>query len=335
MRSFTIAVGAFGCAALLCSGVTTGAQLGSGKALTSPECIKVPEARAELPEDEMLGVGRNGEYCAYPLRMMAHHRIVNDHLGGPPILVAYDPESGSGQVYDPVLDKQELLFDHAGIVGGQPMLKDRQTGSRWSQITGEAIDGTMKGKRLSRIPSWIIAWRRWKELHPDSYVLKEDPSQSPHYVARTTPASCPIPADVRRTLPAKLDKRLPEDTLVFGVADSKSAKAYPLANLERGAGVYVDRLTEGPVVILYDPFGRAAGAFSAALDGKTASFTAVDSGGTRLFKDSVTGTLWNIEGAGVEGASKGKSLAAAPFARARWFAWSAAHPGTAIVRPRR
>src|SRR5262245_6395853 len=42
--------------------------------LNSPNCVKAPEARGEQPEDEELGVGRNGEYCAYPVRMMAYHR---------------------------------------------------------------------------------------------------------------------------------------------------------------------------------------------------------------------------------------------------------------------
>ena len=55
--------------------------------LNSPNCVKAPEARGELPDDEELGVGRKGEYCAYPVRMMAYHRVVNDHLGGPLILV--------------------------------------------------------------------------------------------------------------------------------------------------------------------------------------------------------------------------------------------------------
>src|SRR6185503_11895966 len=86
----------------------------TGPALNSPDCIKVPEARAELPGDEVLGVGRNKEFCAYPLRMMAYHRVVNDHLGGPQILVAYDPDSGIGQVYDPVVEGKGLNFDAVG-----------------------------------------------------------------------------------------------------------------------------------------------------------------------------------------------------------------------------
>src|SRR5438094_3984084 len=79
--------------------------------LNSPNCVRAPEARGEQPDDEELGVGRNGEYCAYPVRMMAYHRVVNDHLGGPPILVSYDPETGAGRVFDPVLGGKAYTFD--------------------------------------------------------------------------------------------------------------------------------------------------------------------------------------------------------------------------------
>src|ERR1051326_8117330 len=90
-------------------GGTDPAQLyPAGPALNSPDCVKVPEAKNEQAGDEVLGVGRNKEFCAYPLRMMAYHRVVNDHLGGPPILVAYDPTSASGVVYDPTVDGKAL-----------------------------------------------------------------------------------------------------------------------------------------------------------------------------------------------------------------------------------
>src|SRR5437667_306337 len=85
-------------AGVVARGVAAGLPSAS---LNSPKCVRVPEARGERPADEELGVGRNGEYCAYPLRMMAYHRVVNDHLGGPPILVSFDPDTGAGRVFDP------------------------------------------------------------------------------------------------------------------------------------------------------------------------------------------------------------------------------------------
>src|SRR5713226_2327183 len=114
-------------------------------ALNSPQCVRVPEARGEQPGDEELGVGRSGEYCAYPLGMMAYHRVVNDHPGGPPVLVSYDPVTGAGRVFDPVLDGKSYTFDAAPPEAGLPALRDRETRSLWSAITGEALSGPLMG----------------------------------------------------------------------------------------------------------------------------------------------------------------------------------------------
>ena len=100
-----------------------------GPALNSPECVKAPEAKNEQNGDEVLGVGRNGEFCAYPLRLIAHHRVVNDHLGGPPIVIAYDPDSAAGAVYDPTADGRALTFDAAGARNAVPIIRDRETGT--------------------------------------------------------------------------------------------------------------------------------------------------------------------------------------------------------------
>src|SRR5262249_20204327 len=141
-----------------------------GLALNSPDCVKASEAAGERDGDEELGTWRNGEFCAYPLRMMAHHRIVNDHLGGPPILVVYGPDSGIGEVYDPVVDAKPLTFDMAAPRAGVPMVRDRETKSLWSVVTGQALDGPLAGKRLIRINAVILTWERWRGLHPDSWA---------------------------------------------------------------------------------------------------------------------------------------------------------------------
>lgn len=298
-----------------------------GKALNSPDCIRVTEDRGEQPGDEVLGVGRNGEFCAYPVRMMAHHRIVNDHLGGPPILVVYDPDSGLGAVYDPVLAGKELNFDAAGMSHGYPVVKDRQTGSLWNSVTGEAVQGPQTGKRLARIPCWMITWSAWQTLHGDSWVLKEDSSQSVHYVVHCTPAICAIPAAIRES-DMRPDNRLPHESLVLGVATEKTITAVPIASLERSGAVNAN-VGGDRTVFLFDSAGQAAGAYRPTVRGQSLTFRAAGKG--RLV-DNQTHSSWNIEGRAIDGPLKGSALAPVEFARLRWYAWSAAHPGTSIHR---
>jgi len=306
--------------------------------LNSPKCVRVPEARGEEAADEELGVGRNGEYCAYPLRMMAYHRIVNDHLGGPPILVSYDPDSGAGRVFDPVLDGKPYTFDATGSRDGLPALKDRETGSSWSALTGEALAGPLAGKRLARIPALILTWSRWKALHSDSWVLAEDTALSPHYVARTTAPTCPLPASVTRGDQQRVDARLAGDTLTLGMADGKAAAALPLTD-RRGrypeaASVREERLGKEKVVLFLDPGAHAAAAFTPIAEGQALHFNAHPETQPPHWTDRETGSTWTVEGNCTSGSLKGAALAPADAVRARWYAWSALHPQSAVLRSR-
>ena len=57
--------------------------------LDNPQFLKA-EAATYLPEDDLvLGLEWQGEARAYPIRMLRYHHIVNDTVGGQPLLVTY------------------------------------------------------------------------------------------------------------------------------------------------------------------------------------------------------------------------------------------------------
>jgi hypothetical protein len=308
--------------------------LAQGAALNSPDCIKAPEARAERPTDEVLGVGRNGEFCAYPVRMMAYHRIVNDHLGGPPILVYYDPTSALGAVYDPVVDSKELTFDIAGDSFGVPMVKDRQTGSLWNAVTGEAVQGQNLGRKLKRITCWMTTWSAWQKAHADSWVLKEEGSQSMHYVQRATQATCAVPM---LHPGSKNDSRLPVDALVLGISTDKATDAATVESIVKAGAINI-QIGGKPSLLIGDSSGAAAvyevpetargDLQDKAHKTKPLRFMRTKGGAIR---DDQTHSEWSIEGRAISGPMKGTSLVPMDFVRARWYAWSAAHPGTSVI----
>jgi Protein of unknown function (DUF3179) len=319
--------------------VTVGAQPTPGPfSLNSPKCVRVPQARGEEPGDEELGVGRNGEYCAYPLRMMAYHRVVNDHLGGPPILVSCDPDTGAGRVFDPVLDGKSYTFDAALPQQGLPALKDRETGSVWSALSGEALSGPLAGKRMAVIRSLTLTWERWKDLHRDSWVLAEDARLSPHYTARTTAASCPLPASLASELPHKVDARLRADALVLGISETGHPAAYPLTNKDGAYGsqalVFEKTLGDQKLVLFSDPAARTAAAYRPFLKDRHLSFVVSSEGEMPQWIDQQTHSTWSVEGQCTAGPLKGQSLVAADSIRVRWYAWSASYPKSEIIRPR-
>jgi hypothetical protein len=54
------------------------------------------------------------------------------------------------------------------------IMMDEQTGSLWSHVTGEALDGALKGRRLEILPAIQTTWRKWALEHPEAKLLKKE-----------------------------------------------------------------------------------------------------------------------------------------------------------------
>lgn len=51
------------------------------------------------------------------------------------------------------------------------VMYDADTGSLWSHILGEAMQGELKGTKLEILPSELVTWSAWRRDHPDTDVL--------------------------------------------------------------------------------------------------------------------------------------------------------------------
>jgi hypothetical protein len=59
-------------------------------ALPKAEYVGIEEARAFLVDAEVvMGIDVNGTRLAYPVRQLAYHHLVNEVVGGTPIVVTY------------------------------------------------------------------------------------------------------------------------------------------------------------------------------------------------------------------------------------------------------
>ena len=58
-------------------------------ALDQPRFVPAAEDTFLGPDDRVLGLAHNGETRAYPLRILSWHELVNDIVGGEPLLVSW------------------------------------------------------------------------------------------------------------------------------------------------------------------------------------------------------------------------------------------------------
>ena len=59
------------------------------KPLPNAAFAKVNDARFVSEGDMVLSVELNGDAAAYPIRQVAYHHVVQDTIGGIPVLVTY------------------------------------------------------------------------------------------------------------------------------------------------------------------------------------------------------------------------------------------------------
>ena len=223
-----------------------------------------------------------------------------------------------------------LVFDPAGLIGGNEVFKDRETGSRWQQSTLEAISGPLKGTHLALYPFLLTTWGEWRKQHPDTQVLKPFPG----YAERLGTENKIINQGVVGLAgPAPKgtfshDTRLhPRDTIV-GLEAGGEAKAYPMSALRR-VRVVNDTLGDTPVLIVHQPASDTTTAFIAEARGKRLRFRAADSVADQLL-DLETHSTWNAYGECLPGAMKGTRLKPLILEPEFWFVWSEFHPKTLL-----
>ena len=74
-------------------------------------------------------------------------------------------------MWERTVDGQVLNFRLAGINNQNFIMQDRETGSWWQQVSGEAILGPLKGKGLTRVFHDELTFRAWTREMPGGRVL--------------------------------------------------------------------------------------------------------------------------------------------------------------------
>lgn len=288
-----------------------------------------PPAGAWLePTDLVLGYENGDEAYAYPFKILDLHELVNDVLGDVPVLVSYCPLCRSGVVYDRRVGDQLLDFGNtSALYESDLVMVDRQTGSYWWQVAGEAIVGTLTGARLTPLPSRVDTWAGWLESNPDTMVLEPPRGSSDFYAFDRFGTYEQLLDAGGFAFPVnRLDDRLGVSELVIGVEVGEARRAYSSESL--GVAAVNDVLAGTELVVFTN--GSAGGAvFGRQLEGGLLTFTVEDG----RYRDEGTGSVWDLSGRAVAGPLEGATLEPWPSRTSFWFAYAGAFPDTEVYQP--
>jgi hypothetical protein len=269
----------------------------------------VPVAKAKdvlQPAELVLGVTIGDESRAYPLNVLVEvprRKVVNDTLGGQAIVATWCDACHSGIVYARDVEGHTLTLAISGQLWKDSMvLYDEETRTLWSQLAGEAKLGTLKGKRLRRIPSVVTDWESWRRLYPKSTVLL-------------------LPVKQREF---HRDFYQQPENYVLGIAEGRTAKAWGLDML-RQSSVVNDQWDGRPVLVVFDAASATAALYERQLSTEVLTFR---SAGDKVV-DEQGGSTWNpVTGEAESGPLRGRRLRRLPAVLATRMAWDAFHPSS-------
>jgi hypothetical protein len=303
-------------------------------AIHQPEFVAASEATFLQDDDILLGVTSGNVAKAYPAADLAQHGAVFDKMPDGPISVTWCGVCNTGLVFRAEVKGRTLHFQYDRMVGANEVQKDLETGTSWQQATGEAIDGPLKGTRLTLYPVVRTTWGEWRKRYPHTTVLKPLPGYAERMpsrsrrikdVTRMGPEGAPNGALV-------VDTRLPARETVAGLEVGRETVAYPFSAL-RVARVVNDRVGGLPIVIVHQPSSDTTTAFDARAKGKVLTFQAANDDASSVI-DLDTRSTWNAYGLCLEGPLKGTQLKHVILVPQFWFAWSQFHQGTRVFTAR-
>lgn len=164
-------------------------------ALINPKYISMEEAEKDTAitdSSRFLYVNINGDARAYSVNLLTHHEIVNDVVGGEPIMAAYCVLADLGAIYTRKLGGKVFTFALSGYTYYDEnvwdgldgfVFWDRETESTWWPLIGKAVSGPMLETNLIEYnkENWAdITWTEIKAKNiPNLKVLKSGQTMEP------------------------------------------------------------------------------------------------------------------------------------------------------------
>ena len=148
-------------------------------AADNPEVSSAEDATWLKDDDIVFGIEVNGEYRAYPRRIMEVREMVNDTLGGRHLGIPYCTLCGAAQAYYtdqlPEGVERPILRTSGLLIRSNKVMYDVNTYSVFDTFLGNAVTGPLAEKNLQLKQASVVTtdWGRWKKAHPETTVLVE------------------------------------------------------------------------------------------------------------------------------------------------------------------
>lgn len=227
------------------------------------------------------------------------------------------------------VDGRKLSFHLAGINNQNFIMRDDETGSWWQQVTGEAILGPLKGRRLEPVFHDELTFATWKREQPQGRVLR--PDEAVARAGRYAPANWEERTAKAPVATSLTDATMPPRTLVAGVTVGRASKAYPLTAIEQQSPI-MDTVGGVPVMIVLGEDKKSVRVYERTVDGRKLEFFRKPEAAPLRLIDGEGGSEWDFTGRALMGPLAGRQLQRIYVLNDYWFDWKSYHPDTEVYK---
>jgi hypothetical protein len=313
-------------------------------AILKPKFVDINEADTWLmPQEPVVQVQVNGVAKAYPIQILMWHEIVNDEIGGVPVLVTFCPLCNTAIAFERTVNGNVFDFGTTGRLRFSNLIMyDRQTETWWQQAEGKGIVGKLTGTQLVFVPAAIISWEEFKNANPDGLVLSRDTGFVRNYGQNPYVGYDDVNRPPFLYQGPETPDKLPPVARVLTIEIEGEAVAYPYELLS--AVNVVNDTVGGQEIAVFWSSGTVS-----ALDtleiangkdiGTAISFSRLLNGSVLTFKhdgqnivDEETGSTWDVLGKAISGELAGNQLEQVVSVNHFWFSWVAFKPETRVYQ---
>jgi uncharacterized protein DUF3179 len=125
------------------------------------------------PKALVLGLRLDGVVKAYPFPNLGQESVINDLVANLPVVVTFQKRTSTGLMFNRRVGARVLTFVSARSGDGEPLtmrMRDEQTGSLWSGLTGMVHEGALAGAQLTPVPTTYAFWFAWKDYYPKTSI---------------------------------------------------------------------------------------------------------------------------------------------------------------------
>lgn len=280
-------------------------------------------------DDLVVGIVVGNEARAYPHAVLNWHEIVNDDFNGQKITINYCPLTGSAMGWKGVAGGVETSFGVSGLLyNSNLILYDRISGSRWSQMKLECVNGP----RLRDVPETVevveTTWGTWKAMFPQSQVLNNvqegvsrDYSIYPYGVYLVVDDLFLFPV-------SPVNDQRPFKERVHAIIESGSSKVYTFDSFS-GGNVIKDQFKGKNILVVGNDDVIKSFIIPNSLSSLTFSY---DYNNSEAFFTDDEQNSWNLFGEAISGPRAGQRLQQSTSMMSFWFAIAAFYPNPEVYQ---